>query len=125
MDFDKKRISDYCITCGECCRTDGYVFLTEDDALKIAEFLNINIYQFTEKYCEIINRKKLALKNKKGNKDCIFLENNRCTIYDVRPEQCVKFPYEWTNDKLPEKCIYNNYSIINNRINILTNRIKD
>jgi len=106
MKTGEKEISDYCRTCGECCRIKGFVFISEDEAQKIADFLRIDIYSFTEKYCEIIERKKMALKDKRGKNDCIFLENNGCLIYDVRPTQCANFPFNWTNGNLPEKCIY-------------------
>lgn len=36
----------------------------------------------------------IALKDKPGTYDCIFLnEDKKCSIYDVRPKQCVKYPF--------------------------------
>ncbi len=97
---------EVCKGCGLCCKIDGFVFLKDGEAEKIAEFLGMDVYSFTEKYCTIVNRKKLALKDKLSSNECIFLdENNLCKIYEVRPEQCRNFPYLWTNSELPQGCL--------------------
>ena len=106
MNLSEKEISDYCRRCGDCCKIEGYVFISEKEAKTIAEYLNTDIYDFTDKYCKIVERKKLALKDKHGENTCIFLNENGCMIYDVRPEQCKKFPYNWSNGELPDRCIY-------------------
>ena len=94
-----------CKGCGLCCKTEGYVFLKEGEAERIAEYLRIDVYEFTDQYCEIIDRKRLVLKDKEGTTECIFLENNLCTIYEVRPKQCRDFPYLWSNPQLPDGCL--------------------
>ncbi len=95
-----------CKGCGLCCKTDGYVFLRAGEAEKIADYLGIDIYEFTEKYCNILDRRSLVLKDKENSTDCIFLnENNLCTIYEVRPKQCKDFPFVWANYELPEGCL--------------------
>ena len=97
---------EVCKGCGLCCKIEGFVFLREGEAEKIAKYLNMDVYSFTGKYCRIVNRKLLALKDKPESNECIFLdENNLCTIYEVRPKQCKDFPFAWTNPKLPEGCL--------------------
>lgn len=48
--------------------------------------------QFTRDYCE-----KTAgyyhLKDDPGSKDCIFLKDKRCTVYEGRPTQCRTWPF--------------------------------
>ena len=106
MKLSEKEISDYCRACGECCKIEGFVFLEKWEAERIADFLGIDTYDFTDKYCRIVERKRLALKDKEGTNECIFLKNNECLIYDVRPEQCKNYPFNWTNGELLDRCIY-------------------
>jgi len=41
------------------------------------------------------NRIQLALLDK-ADGSCAFLEDDRCSIYAVRPEQCRSFPFAWS-----------------------------
>ena len=38
----------------------------------------------------------------KENGDCIFFEEGRCSIYDVRPRQCRTYPFWLKNLRSPE-----------------------
>lgn len=83
-----------CRRCNECCRRPGYVYLKEGEAERIASYLKMPLYDFTDEYCDVIDRRRLVLK-KLPNEVCIFLEANGCRIHDVKPEQCRDFPYRW------------------------------
>ena len=92
-----------CQRCSNCCRHDeGYVFLTKQNAMAIADHLNMSLKEFMEKCCRLVDHsegKVLCLKEK-TNYDCIFWSDG-CIIYPVRPTQCMTFPY-WpflVNDK--------------------------
>jgi Fe-S-cluster containining protein len=42
-----------------------------------------------------------VLRDRSGSYDCIFLKDNRCSVYEARPTQCRTFPW-WSyhlNDK--------------------------
>lgn len=39
-------------------------------------------------------RKVPLLKKKKGCESCIFLKNNKCSIYEERPFNCIMFPFD-------------------------------
>jgi len=83
-----------CQRCNECCRKPGYVYLKDGEAQRIATYLEMPLYDFTDQHCEVIDRRRLVLK-KLPNEVCIFLENNGCHIHAVKPEQCIAFPYRW------------------------------
>lgn len=94
-----------CQRCGFCCSFSGYVLLTDEDAEKIAAFLNLDIYQFTAQYTEfVIGRQQLTLIEQKNGR-CIFLDDdNLCIIQAVKPVQCTSFPYKWRNKEVEKNC---------------------
>ncbi|MDP8248927.1 MAG: YkgJ family cysteine cluster protein [Candidatus Tritonobacter lacicola] len=90
--------------CAECCSWRGYVYLTEGEVKRVAAFLGIGIYDFTERYTRLSDdRLKLSLKEKE-NGECVFLEGKTCSVYPVRPEQCAEFPMAWSVDGLEHIC---------------------
>ena len=103
-----------CQVCGaKCCRGEsGNVFISNDEVVRIASFLNISTSEFIDKFCRKVGYK-LSLKELKYNNEyfCVFLENNKCQIYPVRPSQCKIFPFwkEFKNNQnqeyLKNECI--------------------
>ncbi len=84
-----------CSGCGTCCRWGGSVLLTEADAVCMAAFLGLTEAEFIDEHTRLApNRQQLALLDQ-ADGSCAFLEGNRCTVYDARPEQCRSFPYAW------------------------------
>ena len=85
-----------CQRCGNCCQWPGEVPVSDDEIVKIAEFLEMEVYDFIAEHTDLRrNRTGLTLKERK-NGECIFLENgNSCSINDVKPVQCVGFPNTW------------------------------
>ncbi len=84
-----------CKRCGNCCRVSGFVHISKTEAKKIAEFLKLDFLEFKKIYTEWILFAGRVLKGGKIS-SCIFLKDNFCLIYPVRPEQCRTFPY-WKN----------------------------
>jgi len=83
-----------CTACGNCCQLDGgKVFLTEDEVNRAAEYLGMSIDEFIATYIRaIVEQESYVLRD--GEKDCcIFLEDQKCNIYPVRPMQCRTFPF--------------------------------
>jgi Fe-S-cluster containining protein len=81
-----------CLACANCCKTMTPTFTTAD-IKRIAAHLQMTPQQFADKW---------LLKEKTGAKDwinktepCQFLnlEDNKCSIYEVRPEDCAGFPH--------------------------------
>ena len=96
-----------CQNSGNCCVSrgnHGYVYLSKDDLNKLANLFNQNKNEFKKKYCKITNgfiHLKEFIKNK-GN--CLFLINNRCSVYRARPIQCRTWPF-W-NENMNAKTWY-------------------
>jgi len=109
-----------CESCGgNCCTGEsGYIYLNQKEMENIANFLELPMLEFKEKYL-IKNGYKYSLKEHivGVSNDCIFFDRkiNGCGIYPVRPTQCRTFPF-WSyfkthKDELEAECpgiIFNN-----------------
>jgi len=89
----KQGLKFKCTECGKCCTgKNGYVWLSESEVDNISKYLKISKKEFLAKYARLAyGRLSLIDANKWG--DCIFLKNNKCEIYPVRPKQCKTFPW--------------------------------
>ncbi|MFH1800278.1 MAG: YkgJ family cysteine cluster protein [Candidatus Omnitrophota bacterium] len=92
-----------CQRCNACCRQPGFVYLKEGDAERLAAYLEMDIYQFTEAQCLLMDRQHLALK-KRPNETCLFEGANGCTVYAARPAQCRDFPLSWQTERSQHYC---------------------
>ena len=77
--------------CTACCEQKGFVYLTEPDLLRIAEFLGITPAEFERRYC-YRTRRLLRLRIPKES-NCHFLRDGGCSIHPVKPTQCRIFPF--------------------------------
>jgi Fe-S-cluster containining protein len=78
-----------CLKCANCCTTTGPMF-TDKDISRIAKHLRLRPSEFTEKYLRIDEDNDYVLQSV----PCTFLgDDNRCSIYDVRPKACREFPH--------------------------------
>jgi len=90
-----------CTGCGTCCRWTGSVLLTDRDIAVMAARLALSELAFIERQTRLApNRIQLALLDK-ADGSCAFLEDDCCTVYSARPEQCRSFPFTWS---VPEGC---------------------
>jgi len=103
-----------CQDCGgKCCIGEsGYIFLSKTEIFKIAEHLNLSVNDFGIKYL-FKKGYKYSIKEieqEDGTFECIFFDKaiNGCKIYQVRPSQCITFPfweyYKTRVDELKEEC---------------------
>ncbi len=90
-----------CKKCGDCCR-NGPPTLHKEDAYLYKEGHIKRSHLITYRKGEVIydnvkdalislDQEIVKLKSKKGKKECIFLENNLCSIYPFRPKECRVF----------------------------------
>ena len=79
-----------CTQCGDCCRIEGYVWVTSEDIERLASFLKMSATAFEGKYVRQVGRKRSLIE--KPNSECIFWEDG-CSVYPVRPPQCKTFPF--------------------------------
>ncbi|MEI7542839.1 MAG: YkgJ family cysteine cluster protein [bacterium] len=91
MKLKKEDIDFTCQKCGDCCRVDGYVFLKNDEAKAIIDYLEISKADFKKKFTDWFLFLGTVLKL--DAEGCCFLIDGRCIIYPVRPLQCKTFPY--------------------------------
>jgi Fe-S-cluster containining protein len=72
--------------------------------LEILQHLNINMRTFLKKYARK-DRTGYILRDHPGPlKECIFLENNRCIVHAVKPQQCRDFPRKWHDREMLNNC---------------------
>jgi len=92
-----------CMQCGNCCRGEGLVSATEDEVREMADYLHLDSEDFKNRYITpaLFPHYWLA---ERQNKDCIFLENNRCLVHPVKPSQCKSFPQSWLNEDSRNIC---------------------
>jgi Fe-S-cluster containining protein len=77
--------------CIACCTQKGFVYLTEADAQRIAEFLGLSARAFEKRYC-YRTRRQLRLRVPR-EAQCHFLRADGCSIHAVKPTQCRIFPF--------------------------------
>jgi len=78
-----------CLQCANCCKNYSPRF-TPPDIKRISKYLDMKEGEFREKYLLMDEVGDHVTKTK----PCPFLgEDNYCNIYEVRPTDCVRFPY--------------------------------
>lgn len=78
-----------CLQCASCCKQYSPRFKTPD-IKRISKFLKIKEGDLINRYLYIDNEGDYVLKSK----PCPFLgDDNFCSIYEVRPSDCHRFPY--------------------------------
>lgn len=86
-----------CETCrGECCRWGGYVWVTEEEIQAMADLMNMELEAFANEYVKAAYGKlSLQERLRDGEYHCCMFDpfNNRCQVYQARPEQCRTFPF--------------------------------
>lgn len=97
MSFDyPEKIRFKCLACGICCgdtkERTRHVLLLYEEAKSIAVSLNKTISDIASE----VNGKRpyvYEMKKNESNGKCIFLKENRCTIYSKRPLICRFYPF--------------------------------
>ncbi|MBC7474982.1 MAG: YkgJ family cysteine cluster protein [Candidatus Sericytochromatia bacterium] len=93
-----------CQSCGNCCRTFS-INLTHLDVERILEnrpdltpdyFVDFSAE--TEKddpegFIATYGKRQMVLKKKLNSEECVFLENNICSIHDFKPRVCKVWPF--------------------------------
>jgi Fe-S-cluster containining protein len=68
----------------------GFVYLTMKDRKRMAKGLGIKTSEFTRRYCAKTDG---WFHLKDPEKDCLFLDGKRCSVYESRPAQCRTWPF--------------------------------
>ena len=80
-----------CTTCANCCKEVKPTF-SDEDVSRLSRRLGLTAEQFVDSYLE---RTEEHTENpwQTRTTPCPFLENNRCGVYDDRPDDCRGYPY--------------------------------
>lgn len=78
-----------CLDCAACCKNYSPRFKTPD-IKRISRHLGLKESRFIEKYLNLDEDGDYVV----NAKPCPFLgTDNRCSIYEIRPSDCSRFPY--------------------------------
>jgi len=91
--FRQNGIRFECQGSGKCCMSRGeygYVYLTLEDRRRMAAHLGLSTAAFTRQYCANTGG---HFHLKHPERDCRFLKQKRCTVYEARPTQCRTWPF--------------------------------
>ena len=78
-----------CLQCAACCKNYSPRFKTPD-VKRISKYLGLKESAFIETYLRVDDDGDFVVKSS----PCPFLgADNFCSIYDVRPSDCSRFPY--------------------------------
>jgi Fe-S-cluster containining protein len=78
-----------CLSCANCCKNYSPRFKTPD-IKRISKHLRMRESEFIETYLELDQEGDYVVRTT----PCPFLgSDNYCSIYDVRPSDCARFPY--------------------------------
>lgn len=80
-----------CTTCGNCCRSMAPTF-SPDDVDRLARHLGLPGSDLVSQYLKR-NEDPNGLPWIMRQYACPFLKDNRCTVYDGRPDNCRDYPY--------------------------------
>ncbi len=79
--------------CRRCCGgAPGDVWVTEEEIEKIAKYKGLSKKKFEAEFVRRKNGGRASLKER-SNYDCILLDDHGCSVYPVRPKQCVDYPF--------------------------------
>lgn len=92
--FYKDGLHFECTECGKCCSyPGGFVQLTAEEASDIAAYMNMDESDFMDTFMFFDEKDQGFRLNSFSDGGCIFLKNEQCTVYPVRPLQCRTFPF--------------------------------
>lgn len=78
-----------CLQCAACCKNYSPRFKTPD-VKRISKHLGMRESQFIDTYLNVDEEGDFVIKKS----PCPFLgSDNACSIYEVRPSDCARFPY--------------------------------
>lgn len=77
--------------CTLCCDREGWVYVTEADILRIANYIGMAPDVFEKQH--IYRTRKRARLRVPRHANCMFLKDGGCSIHEVKPTQCRTFPY--------------------------------
>lgn len=82
-----------CHRCGNCCRVGhGQVWVTEDDVEAMAVRLKMPLDGFVKRFVRAVDGR-LSIREQADGRCSLLDDDQACTVYEERPQQCRSFPY--------------------------------
>lgn len=81
-----------CTQCGNCCRSLD-VYLTPQDAQRLADGIHISLDELDSQYLEHDIANKVGEWGRFQATPCAFLHGSRCSVYPYRPDTCRDYPF--------------------------------
>ena len=97
-----------CTTCANCCKKLE-AGITPEEAKRLADLQNTSLADFITTATEQEKPSGVLFLSKKP---CIFLLDNKCTIYISKPESCSTYPHlSGENFKYRLRSVFTNYAL--------------
>jgi uncharacterized protein len=77
--------------CTKCCEQQGFVYLTEGDIPRLAEFLKMTAAAFEQRY--VYRTRNIRRLRVPRHAQCEFLKDGGCSVHQAKPFQCAAFPF--------------------------------
>lgn len=91
LQFILNSLKDGCRDCSNCCETCD-IDLNFYDVERLAAYLKLSPGEFISRFCVKSPIDALCFFRLKA-RPCVFLKDNRCTVYQYRPTKCVLYPF--------------------------------
>lgn len=76
-----------CTACGNCCK-DATPCLSKRDVERLAVAKKVTDKEIEEQYTVLENEERIC-----KTQPCSFLKDNKCTVYELRPDDCRTYPH--------------------------------
>ncbi|MFN3568301.1 MAG: YkgJ family cysteine cluster protein [Caldimicrobium sp.] len=82
-----------CQRCGECCKGESTVSLSDGEIQNIAQYLRISVDDFLKNFIVFKGSSRKEMKINNGY--CIFFDQEKrlCKIHPVKPKKCKEWPF--------------------------------
>jgi Fe-S-cluster containining protein len=80
-----------CQQSGNCCRYPGFVYVTPENIKRMSAILNLSEEEFFKEYVQIQNGWPI-IASKTFHQNCFLDCNNKCKVYEGRPDPCKSYP---------------------------------
>lgn len=68
------------------------MYLSQLDLERLAGFFDMPVGRFVRRYTRLIKGRRV-LNDAPSGRECVFLKDNACSVYEARPTQCRTYPW--------------------------------
>jgi len=81
------------------------VKISQDEADRMAEHLEIDREEFMAKYTRLVYHPIGLCLRERPDYTCVFLVGNECVVHEAKPQQCRDFPNRWNFPGFEKACM--------------------